>query len=91
MEKVLYLCFSCAATMAEGYELRELQGQLKNARCERCARRAWGSTYEITPKKAKNNRGTTTTGCAATGQANQTDLHNYSNTYPFKKSRSTYE
>ncbi len=53
MEKVLYLCFSCAATMAEGYDLRELQGQLKNARCERCARRAWGSTYEITPKKAK--------------------------------------
>ncbi len=42
--------------MAQGYDLEELPGQLKNARCEKCARKAWGATYRI---KAKNNRGTT--------------------------------
>ena len=42
--------FSC------GFEVEELPGQLKNARCEKCARKAWGATYRI---KAKNNRGTT--------------------------------
>lgn len=56
MEKILYLCFACAADMAQGYDLEELPGQLKNARCERCCRRAWGATYRI---RAKNNRGTT--------------------------------
>ena len=56
MEKILYLCFACAAAMADGFEVEELPGQLKNARCEKCARKAWGATYRI---KAKNNRGTT--------------------------------
>ena len=56
MERTLYLCFACAADMAQGYDLEELPGQLKNARCEKCARKAWGATYQI---KAKNNRGTT--------------------------------
>ena len=40
--------------MAQGYELEELPGQLKNARCEKCTRKAWGATYKIT----KKNRGT---------------------------------
>lgn len=56
MERTLYLCFVCAADMAQGYDLEELPGQLKNARCEKCARKAWGATYRI---RAKNNRGTT--------------------------------
>lgn len=56
MEKILYLCFACADAIATGFETEELPGQLKNAKCERCCRRAWGATYRI---KAKNNRGTT--------------------------------
>ena len=56
MERTLYLCFACAADMTQGYDLEELPGQLKNARCEKCARKAWGATYRI---RAKNNRGTT--------------------------------
>lgn len=56
MEKILYLCFACAAAIADGFEVEELPGQLKNAKCERCCRRAWGATYRI---RAKNNRGTT--------------------------------
>lgn len=56
MGKTLYLCFACAAAMAETFEVRELPGRLKNAKCDRCARKAWGATYRI---KAKNNRGTT--------------------------------
>ena len=47
MEKILYLCFACAAAMADGFETEELPGQLKNAKCERCCRRAWGATYRI--------------------------------------------
>ena len=31
MERTLYLCFACAADMAQGYDLEELPGQLKNA------------------------------------------------------------
>lgn len=51
MEKILYLCFACAAAMADGFEVEELPGQLKNAKCERCGRKAWGATYRIKAKK----------------------------------------
>jgi len=51
MEKILYLCFACAAAMAEGFETEELPGQLKNAKCELCGRKAWGATYRIRAKK----------------------------------------
>lgn len=50
MGRTLYLCFACAADMAQGYDLEDLPGQLKNARCEKCARKAWGATYKITKK-----------------------------------------
>ena len=50
MERTRYLCFACAADMTQGYDLEELPGQLKNARCEKCARKAWGATYKITKK-----------------------------------------
>lgn len=50
MERTLYLCFACAADMTQGYDLEELPGQLKNARCEKCARKAWGATYRIRAK-----------------------------------------
>lgn len=52
MERTLYLCFACAADMTQGYDLEELPGQLKNARCEKCARKAWGATYKITKRTA---------------------------------------
>lgn len=55
MEKILYLCFACADAIAAGFEIKELPGQLKNAKCELCGRKAWGATYRI---RAKNNRGT---------------------------------
>nr|DAG80620.1 MAG TPA: hypothetical protein [Caudoviricetes sp.] len=53
MEKVLYLCFACAADLEVGYELEELPGTFESSRCERCARKVWGATYKITPKRAK--------------------------------------
>lgn len=54
MDKTLYLCFSCAALMADGYSLTELPEPLKNSKCARCGRKVWGATYKIT----KNNCGT---------------------------------
>lgn len=56
MEKILHLCFACADAIAAGFEIKELPGQLKKAKCELCGRKAWGETYRI---RAKNNRGTT--------------------------------
>lgn len=55
MEKILYLCFACADAIAAGFEIKELPGQMKKAKCELCGRKAWGATYRI---RAKNNRGT---------------------------------
>ena len=55
MEKILHLCFACADAIAAGFEIDELPGQLKKAKCELCGRKAWGETYRI---RAKNNRGT---------------------------------
>ncbi len=56
MDKTLYLCFACAAALTEAFTVRELPGRLKNAKCDRCSRKAWGATYRI---GIKNNRGAT--------------------------------
>lgn len=50
MDKTLYLCFACAALMADGYSLTELPEPLKNGKCARCGRKVWGATYKITKK-----------------------------------------
>lgn len=55
MDKTLYLCFACAALMADSYSLTELPEQLKNGKCARCGRKVWGANYKI----EKNNCGTT--------------------------------
>lgn len=47
MGKTLYLCFACAAALTEAFTVRELPGRLKNAKCDRCSRKAWGATYRI--------------------------------------------
>lgn len=50
MDKTLYLCFACAALMADSYSLTELPEQLKNGKCARCGRKFWGATYKIAKK-----------------------------------------
>lgn len=50
MDKTLYLCFACAALMADAYSLTELEKALKNGKCARCGRKVWGTNYRITKK-----------------------------------------
>lgn len=81
MDKTLYLCFSCAALMADGYSLTELPEPLKNSKCARCGRKVWGATYKITKKITA---APLLTGCAAVRSQIHEDLCLKDNTDPPK-------
>lgn len=50
MGKTLYLCFACAALMADAYSITEIAATLKSEKCARCGRKVWGANYKIAKK-----------------------------------------
>ncbi len=51
------LCGRCAALFDEHYKLTRISGGRENkVTCEKCGKRRYGGTYEITLKKRKTSQ-----------------------------------